>query len=101
MNSPEPVKNRPDLVKDKLELAAKSEAERVKLSKQDPEPSLAVRLGQIGFLGWMIITPCLLALLLGRKLDAIFASGITFSAASLMLGVAMGFWFAWRWMHKQ
>lgn len=101
MNSPDPVDNSPAPVEDKLELAAKREAERVERAKQDPEPSLAKRLGQIGFLGWMIITPSLLALILGRKLDAVFASGITFSAASLMLGIVMGFWFAWRWMHKQ
>ena len=86
---------------DRMAQAAQKAAEREAEGRADPEPSLGVRLGQIGVLGWTIIVPTLLFLFLGRWLDRIFASGIFFSAPLLMAGAAIGFWSAWRWMHRQ
>ena len=86
---------------DRLARAAEKAAEREAEGLADPEPSLGVRLGQIGVLGWTIIVPTLLFLFLGRWLDRIFGTGIFFSAPLLMAGAAIGFWSAWRWMHRQ
>jgi ATP synthase protein I len=86
---------------DRLAQAAQTAAERDAEGRADPEPSLGARLGQIGVLGWTIIVPTLLFLFLGRWLDRIFGSGIFFSAPMLMAGAAIGFWSAWRWMHRQ
>lgn len=68
--------------------------------RKQGEPSLASQLGQIGVLGWIIITPTLIGLFVGRWLDHTFQSGVFFSAALLFLGVALGFWSGWRWMHR-
>jgi ATP synthase protein I len=57
--------------------------------------------GQIGVLGWMIVAPTLLGLFIGRWLDRTFGSGIFWSAGLLVLGVTIGFWSAWKWMHRQ
>ena len=57
--------------------------------------------GQIGILGWIIVTPTLIGLFIGRWLDHRFGTGIFWSAPLLLLGVAVGYWSAWRWMHKQ
>ncbi len=65
------------------------------------EPSMVRFVGQIGILGWIIVAPTLLGLFVGRWLDGMFTSGIFWSAALLMLGVAFGFWSGWRWMHRQ
>jgi ATP synthase protein I len=65
------------------------------------EPSMARFVGQIGILGWIIVAPTLLGLFIGRWLDGIFGSGIFWSAALLVLGVTLGFWSGWRWMHRQ
>ncbi|MCB2072640.1 MAG: AtpZ/AtpI family protein [Novosphingobium sp.] len=81
--------------------AARQAARRAEQGRHDPEPSLGARLGQIGVLGWMIVVPTLLALLLGRWLDQRLATGIFFSAPALMIGAALGLWMAWRWMHRQ
>jgi ATP synthase protein I len=86
---------------DRLARAAQKAAEREEEGRADPEPSLGVRLGQIGVLGWTIVVPTLLFLFLGRWLDRIFGTGIFFSAPLLMAGAAIGLWFAWRWMHRQ
>jgi len=86
---------------DDLSRAAREAAERDRRGREDPEPSLGRRLGQIGILGWTIVVPALIGLFIGRAIDRAFGTGIFFSAPLLMLGVAFGFWSAWRWMHRQ
>ncbi len=86
---------------DRLAKAAREAIERARRGREDPEPSLGRRLGQIGVLGWMIVVPTLVALFGGRAIDRALGTGILFSAPLLMLGVAFGFWSAWRWMHRQ
>ncbi len=81
--------------------AARRALRRAEENRDNPEPSLGSRLGQIGVLGWTIVVPTLLGLVLGRWLDKQAGSGVFFSAPLLMLGAAAGMWFAWRWMHRE
>ncbi|SFJ12832.1 AtpZ/AtpI family protein [Celeribacter neptunius] len=84
-----------------IERAARRAVERDQLSRDDPEPSLGARLGQIGILGWAIVAPILLAILLGRFLDRSLATGIFFTAPLIFIGAGIGFHAAWKWMHSQ
>jgi len=84
----------------KLSEAAERAAARKREERATPEPSLASRLGQIGVLGWAIVAPVLLFLLIGRWLDRALHTGVFFSAPAVMLGAGLGLWTAWRWMHK-
>ena len=86
---------------DLLSRAARRAAERAERGRENPEPSLGERLGQIGVLGWMIVIPMLLAVFGGRWLDRAFGTNVFFSGSLLMLGAAIGFWSAWRWMHAR
>ncbi len=86
---------------DRLLRAAREAIEREKRGREMPEPSLGARLGQIGILGWTIVVPTLLCLFIGRWLDRTFKTDVFFSATLLMIGVAIGFWSAWRWMHRR
>ncbi|MFM0298039.1 AtpZ/AtpI family protein [Paraburkholderia sp. RL17-383-BIF-A] len=86
---------------DRLAGAAQQAAERAARGREEPEPSLGSRLGQIGILGWAIVVPTLLGLALGHWLDRTFGTRVFFSAPLLMLGAALGFWSAWKWMHRQ
>jgi ATP synthase protein I len=81
--------------------AARRAAERDRKAREDREPTIATRLGQIGVLGWAIVAPILLGVALGRWLDWTFKTGIFFTAPLIMLGAAAGMWTAWRWMHRQ
>lgn len=81
--------------------AARKQQERRRLWRSEGEPSVARFVGQIGILGWIIVTPTLIGLFIGRWLDYTFGTGIFWSAALLMLGVTAGFWSGWRWMQKQ
>jgi ATP synthase protein I len=65
------------------------------------EPSVARRLSQIGVLGWIIVTPMLISVFVGRWIDAKLGTGIFWSAPLLMLGVALGCWSAWKWMKSE
>ena len=85
----------------KMEEAARLAAERVRRLREDPEPSFASRLGQIGVLGWAIVAPILIGVAVGRWLDWALKTGIFFTAPLIMLGAAAGLWTAWRWMHRQ
>lgn len=69
--------------------------------KQASERSIWQNLSMIGALGWLIVVPTLLGVLLGRWLDEAFATGILFSAALIFLGVAMGSYLAWQRINKE
>ncbi|ASV99060.1 AtpZ/AtpI family protein [Paraburkholderia aromaticivorans] len=86
---------------DRLAGAAQQAAQRAARGRDEPEPSLGSRLGQIGILGWAIVVPTLLGLALGHWLDRLFGTRVFFSAPLLMVGAALGFWSAWKWMHRQ
>lgn len=63
--------------------------------------SVGRRLAQIGVLGWIIVTPMLGGLFLGRWLDMRFETGVFWSAPLLMAGLGLGGWIAWKWMYAQ
>jgi ATP synthase protein I len=85
----------------KTQNAARVAAERDRRFREDREPTIATRLGQIGVLGWAIVAPILLGVVIGRWLDLELKTRIFFTAPLMMLGAAAGLWSAWRWMHRQ
>lgn len=73
---------------------------RHKKAQQDGEPSFATRLAQIGVLGWTIVVPTLAGMFAGRWLDRRFHTGIFWTGPLLLIGLVIGCWGAWRWMHR-
>lgn len=76
-------------------------AERHRRWRGSGEMSVARRLGQIGVLGWIIVLPALLGVFLGRWLDRLAQTGLMFTGALLVLGLALGAWSGWKWMNAQ
>jgi ATP synthase protein I len=68
---------------------------------REGEPSMAQYVGQIGVLGWVIVAPTLIGLFIGRSLDHLLGTGIFWSAPLLGVGLIIGCWSAWKWMHRQ
>ncbi len=91
----------PDRRNSRTEDAARRAAERERRFRDEGEPTIASRLGQIGVLGWAIVAPVLLCGVVGCWLDGTLKTGIFFTAPLIMLGAAAGLWTAWRWMHRQ
>ena len=68
---------------------------------REGEPSFGRHLAQVGVLGWIIVVPTLLGMFLGRWLDHRFGTGIFWTGPLLLLGLVLGCWSAWRWMHAR
>ena len=86
---------------DGLARTVRRQRERRQRWVREGEPSMARFIGQIGVLGWIIVTPTLISLFIGRWLDHEFGSVIFWSAPLLLIGVVIGCWSAWRWMQVQ
>lgn len=86
---------------DGLAEKAGEKARRHRAALRDGEPSLARRLTQIGVLGWIVMVPTLVCMFLGRWADQGFHTGIFWTAPGLMVGLALGCWSGWKWMHTQ
>lgn len=72
---------------------------RARQAREGDRPLLG-QVSWIGALGWLIVTPALLGILAGRALDRLAGSGIFWTGALLVLGVALGAWQAWRRMNN-
>ena len=86
---------------DSLTKAVRERRTRRETWLSEGEPSMMRFVGQIGVLGWIIVTPTLIGLFIGRWVDRWLGTGIFWSAPLLLIGVALGCWFAWRWIHQQ
>ncbi|HEY0265980.1 MAG TPA: AtpZ/AtpI family protein [Rhizomicrobium sp.] len=85
---------------DPLAQSVRRRTERHRRWLRDGEPTVARRLAQIGVLGWIVVTPMLLGMFLGRWLDRLSNSGIFWTAPLLLLGLGLGCWSAWRWVDR-
>jgi ATP synthase protein I len=85
---------------DALVKAARRDAERERRAREDDRSSVGRKLAQIGVLGWMIVTPALIGLFVGRWLDRALQSGLFWTAPLLLAGLALGCWSAWKWVEK-
>ena len=91
----------PERGEHELVLQARRRAGRVRAWLRDGEPTLTRQLASVGVLGWIIVVPLLGGVAIGRWIDHRLAGGIVFTAAFLLLGLLLGCWSAWRWMHAR
>ena len=86
---------------DKMQRAVRLREQRRKQWKKEGERSLWQNLSMVGALGWLIVTPTLLGVLIGRWLDGVFETGIFFSGALVFLGITIGCYLAWQRVNKE
>ncbi len=86
---------------DKMQKAVRLREQRRKRWKKEGERSLWQNLSMVGALGWLIVTPTLLGVLIGRWLDGLFETGIFFSGALIFFGIAVGCYLAWQSDYKE
>jgi ATP synthase protein I len=97
VTAPERATPDEDPLLEEVRLRAQRESDWLK----NGEPSVARRLSQIGVLGWIIVTPMLIGVFLGRWIDGKLGTGLFWTAPLLMLGAALGCWSAWKWMKTE
>ncbi len=86
---------------EEMAAAARRQSKRRRHWLREGEPSIARFVGQIGVLGWIIVTPILVGLFVGRWLDHRFGTGIFWSGPLLLVGVVIGSYSAWKWIKRQ
>jgi ATP synthase protein I len=86
---------------ERLDEAVKRRRARVESWQREGERSIGQNLAMIGALGWTIVVPTLLGILLGRWLDRSFGSGIFWTFGLIVAGVATGCWMAWKRIHRE
>jgi ATP synthase protein I len=87
--------------REKMQRAVRLREKRREQWDKEGERSLWQNLSMIGALGWLIVTPTLLGVLIGRWLDRTFDSGVFFSGALIFLGVTIGCYLAWQKVKKE
>jgi ATP synthase protein I len=84
-----------------MESAVQLRRQREEFWRRTGERSLWQNVSMIGALGWLIVTPTLLGVLIGRWLDVRFGTGIFWSGALIMIGAAFGGYLAWQRIQKE
>ncbi len=69
--------------------------------RKEGERPLWKNLSMVGALGWLIVVPTLIGVLLGRWLDGLIGTEVTFSGAMTFLGACLGFYLAWKRMNEE
>lgn len=69
--------------------------------RREGERPLWKNMSMVGALGWLIVTPTLVGVFLGRLLDGMMDSGVTFSGGLTMVGAGVGLYFAWKRMNQE
>lgn len=85
----------------KMQRAVRLREERRERWEREGERSLWQNLSMIGALGWLIVVPTLIGVLIGRWLDHRFETGIFFSGALIFLGITIGCYLAWQRVKKE
>lgn len=85
----------------KMHRAVRLREERSERWKKEGERSLWQNLSMIGTLGWLIVTPTLLGVLVGRWLDSTFETGIYFTGSLIFLGICFGCYLAWQRVNRE
>jgi len=93
--------SRDDREQREMHRAVRLRERRKTQGKEAGERSIWQNLSMIGALGWLIVTPIVIGVFLGRWLDRTFDSGIFFSGALIVLGASIGSYLAWQRVHKE
>lgn len=86
---------------EQLDEAVRKRRERRERWQREGERSIGQNLAMIGALGWTIVTPTILGVFLGRWLDRALGSGVFWTFALLVAGLALGCTLAWKRMHRE
>jgi ATP synthase protein I len=64
--------------------------------RREGERPLGHNLAMIGVLGWLVVTPTLIGIFIGRWLDRVAESGVFWTVSLLFAGLCLGCWLAWQ-----
>lgn len=71
------------------------------IAREEGERSVGQNFALIGSLGWLIITPTIAGVYIGRWLDGRMGGGIFWTGAFIIIGVSLGAVMAWNRIKKE
>jgi len=87
--------------RDSMQEAIRRRQERREAWEKQGERPLWKNLSMAGALGWLVVLPTVIGVFVGRWLDTVFATGVTFSGACTMAGAGLGFYLVWRRINEE
>jgi ATP synthase protein I len=87
--------------RNQLRDAIRRRQERRERWAREGERSLWQNLSMVGALGWLVVVPMLLGVLVGRWLDARLDAGVTFTGALIFVGACFGMYLVWKRMNEK
>lgn len=79
-----------------LDESVRKTRERREKAAREGERTLGQNLAWMGTLGWLVVAPMIAGMFLGRWLDHRLGTGVTFSSALCIGGIAIGALLGWR-----
>lgn len=87
--------------RERMRDAVRRRQQRQEHWRREGERSLWQNLSMVGALGWLVVVPILLGVLLGRWIDARLGTEVTFTGALILLGAGLGLYLAWKRMNEK
>ena len=85
----------------KMQDSIKLREERRARWEREGERSIGQNMAMIGALGWLIVVPTLIGVMVGRWIDRWFGTGIFWTAALIFLGLTLGCIMVWKRIERE
>lgn len=90
-----------DELEDEFEVHVRRRRELIEQGRREKGQSFWSYVGLIGAVGWSVVVPMLLGMVLGRLMDAKLETTYEWTLGLLVLGLAVGCYNAWRMVTKE
>ena len=90
-----------DELEDEFEVRVERQRTLIERGRREKEKSFWQYVGLIGAVGWSVVVPMLIGVLLGRMMDGKFETTYEWTLGLLVLGLAVGCYNAWRIVTKE
>ncbi len=90
-----------DELEDEFEIRIRRQCARIEKGREERGDSFWLYLGLIGVVGWSIVLPMVVGLMVGRWIDRSYGTGYTWTMGLLLFGLFMGCLNAWRSITKE
>lgn len=95
------ARDREDELEDEFETRVQRQCARIEKGRREKGESFWRYVGLIGAVGWSVVVPMVLGVLLGLWLDRKFASGFKWTLGLMVFGLFVGCLNAWRVITKE
>lgn len=75
--------------------------ERSRIAREEGDRTIRHGFSSFGVVGWSIVVPTLLGIVVGAWLDSRADGGIRFTLSFMAFGLIVGIVNVWKWLHRE